>query len=83
MLGPKQHEGLYDMFLKSWAIMGFDGFTICFKHDIIGEDVTIGSVIYFSMYGMWLNACVIQCTCISFITIAHHRVWLFTEFGVC
>jgi hypothetical protein len=35
------------------------------------------------MYGMWLNACVIQCTCISFITIAHHRVWLFTEFGVC
>ncbi len=32
--------------------MGFDGFTICFKHNITGEDATIGSRIYFSMYGV-------------------------------
>jgi hypothetical protein len=42
-------KALYDMFMKGWAIMGFDGFTICFKHNIIGENATIGSIIYFSM----------------------------------
>jgi hypothetical protein len=45
-------KALYDMFMKSWAIMGFDGFTICFKHNIICEDATIGSIIYLSMYGV-------------------------------
>jgi hypothetical protein len=48
LVAQNNMKALYDMFMKSWAIMGFDGFIICFKHNIIGE----GSTIYFSMYGV-------------------------------
>jgi hypothetical protein len=35
------------------------------------------------MCGMWLNASDIECTYISFITIAHHEAWLLMKFEFC
>jgi len=29
-------KGLYDMLMKNWAILGFDGPTVCFRHNIGG-----------------------------------------------
>jgi hypothetical protein len=34
--GVANMRALYDMFMKSWAILGFDKPTICIKHNIGG-----------------------------------------------
>jgi hypothetical protein len=38
---------LYDMFIKSWVILGFDGFTFYFRHCIGGGGAIISSIILF------------------------------------
>jgi hypothetical protein len=50
---------------------------------LVARDTIISSTIFFLMCGMWLNASDIECTYISFITIAHHEAWLLMKFEFC
>jgi hypothetical protein len=65
-------KSLCDMFMKSWVILGFDGHTVCSKHNIGDGDATIGSTMCFIMCDVWLNLGIIQHAYTSSTTIAHY-----------
>jgi hypothetical protein len=59
--------------MNNWAILGFDGPTICSKYIVlvVGDAITC-SIVCLLVCDVWPNAGVIQHTCISSITFAHH-----------
>jgi hypothetical protein len=74
-------RALYNMFMRSWVILGSNAHIICSKHNTSGEDVTTSLIICFLIYGVWLYLCIIQCTYTSFTTFANYGVMLLMKFG--
>jgi hypothetical protein len=48
---------LWGMLMKSWAILGFDGPIVCFKHNIGGKGCNYRFKVFFSMYGVHMTKC--------------------------
>jgi hypothetical protein len=69
---------LWSWFMKSSTILGSNRHTI-----LVARDATTSSTICFSVYGVWLSLCIIQCTYTSITTFVDYGARLLLKFGFC
>jgi hypothetical protein len=57
---------------------------VCFQPSALGMSHAIGSwTISFTMHGVWLDLCIMQCTYLPFTTSINYGAWVLMEFWFC